>query len=254
MKILFLHGYAQSGRSFSAKTKATQKAFKNAFGADTIQFNIPDAPHRVNSPDMALGPTTACSAAASLSPGESDENDDVFGWWRWRGGSAEDPSAELVGFGDTLSDLGHVLDTFGPFDGVVGFSQGAACAALLASMLERPGAPHEFGTTHGPFRFVVCCGGFRAPVRYEQWYTPKIRTPVLHIIGSLDTVVGVDRSLQLARCCENGEDRILYHPGGHYVPATKNVVGPLMEFVRACCEEKQVERAISPDPLRGEEG
>lgn len=244
MKILFLHGYAQSGPSFSAKTKSVQKALKNAFGAQTIHFDILSAPHSIRLSDVTTPASTAAdstdSAAVLLSAGERVE-DDSFGWWHRRGSQSADSLARYVGLDDTLSFLSHHLNTHGPFDGVIGFSQGAACAALLASMLERPGAPQEFKTGHGPFKFAVCCGGFRLSVQYEHWYTPKIRTPILHIIGSLDAVVETELSLRLARCCEKGEDRVVYHPGGHYFPGTKDVVGSLVGFVRSCCEERSVE-------------
>lgn len=37
--------------------------------------------------------------------------------------------------------------------------------------------------------------------------------------------------------CESGS-RVLYHPGGHFVPIGKEMSSALVGFVRECCEEK----------------
>jgi predicted esterase len=76
--------------------------------------------------------------------------------------------------------------------GVLGFSQGAALAGMLAASLEpsRAWGTAGLATTHEPLAFAVCYSGFRAPgERCHGFYEPPISTPILHFIGSLDTVV-----------------------------------------------------------------
>jgi predicted esterase len=133
---------------------------------------------------------------------------------------------------------------------VLGFSQGAAAAAMVASLLEDRRAA-AFGADGGeqcpasfvgslPLRFAVCYSGFCAPrPRYRAFYEPPIATPVLHFIGSLDGVVEEGRSLELVRACEN--PRVVYHPGGHFVPIGKDMVGQLVAFIREACIEKSPE-------------
>ena len=71
----------------------------------------------------------------------------------------------------------------GPFVGILGFSQGAAVAAAIASMLERKQTlfpPIE----HPPVHFFVSVSGFRMRFeKYNQFY--PISTPSLHVIGIL---------------------------------------------------------------------
>jgi hypothetical protein len=67
-------------------------------------------------------------------------------------------------------------------------------------------------------------------------YEPKVRTPTLHYLGSLDTVVEEGRSKGLVERCE--EPVVVVHPGGHYVPVSKEWVMPLVGFVRKCVEAK----------------
>lgn len=124
----------------------------------------------------------------------------------------------------------------GPFDGCIGFSQGGALTSLLTSLLEpshAPSRPAAFTTTHPPLRFSIVYSGFRAPSpRYDYFYTPKIATPTLHFIGSLDTVVDESRSLALATEHAGEPPRVVYHPGGHYLPAGKQFANVVVAFVR----------------------
>lgn len=161
--------------------------------------------------------------------------------------------------------LGAVADAIkkeGPFEGVVGFSQGAAAAAMVASLLEgarrkeafgraeREGgmqypssflvADHEKGVdgfVQGPLKFTVCYSGFRAPdLLYNAFYQPPILTPTLHVLGQVDTVVDESRARALAAVCDSGAGRVVVHPGGHFVPSQKAWLDAVVGFVRECVE------------------
>lgn len=86
-----------------------------------------------------------------------------------------------------------------------------------------------------PLKFAVIYSGFYATPGDLGWmYTPKITTPTLHFLGSLDTVVEESRSLGLVERCE--EPLVLTHPGGHYVPVSKEWAMPLAGFIKKCVE------------------
>lgn len=168
--------------------------------------------------------------------------------------------------------LGAVAKTIreeGPFDGVVGFSQGAAAAAMVASLLEGRGRREAFekaeegggmkylgsfeeeggggvdGFVQGPLRFAVCYSGFRAPGRrYVGFYEPKIRTPVLNVLGQLDVVVDEVRARKLVSVCEGGDERVVVHPGGHFVPSQKPWLDAVVGFVKECVEGREVKREM----------
>ena len=172
--------------------------------------------------------------------------------------------------------LGAVAQTIreeGPFDGVIGFSQGAAAAGMVASLLEGRERKEAFekaaeggaggmgylgsflseeengeeggvdGFVQRPLKFAVCYSGFRAPGRrYAAFYEPRIRTPVLHVLGQLDVVVDEVRARGLVSACEGGEGRVVVHPGGHFVPSQKPWLDAVVGFVRECVGEKEVKR------------
>ena len=186
------------------------------------------------------------------------------------GGEAE---VEVVyeGIERGLESVADCIRAEGPFDGVVGFSQGAAAAAMVASLLEGEvrkeafelkggmGYPRSFlgevdGFVQGPLKFAVCYSGFRAPGRlYEGFYEPRIRTKVLHVLGQVDVVVDEVRGRGLVGVCEGGEGRVVVHPGGHFVPSQKPWLDAVVGFVKQCMEgegkeeDKEEERVEDMD-------
>lgn len=78
----------------------------------------------------------------------------------------------------------------GPFIGILGFSQGAAVAATLTSLLEKnnqdSGLPTNLGwrkINHPPVNFFISVSGFRWDFRKYDFLYP-IQTSGLHIIGT----------------------------------------------------------------------
>lgn len=150
--------------------------------------------------------------------------------------------------------IAATLQRDGPFAGVIGFSQGGCAAGMVASLLE-PGRRAAFDAAergggggggiaypaafaelrHPPLRFAVSYSGFGAPHElYRAFYEPKIATPMVHFVGSLDTVVEEERSLRLVRSCE-GPERVVYHPGGHFLPTQKQYISALAGFIQETC-------------------
>jgi hypothetical protein len=256
-------GYTQSGPLFHAKTRALEKALHKAFPpAPTapskskslptgtldphpggIQLIYPSGPRRLLASDIP-GYTPS-----STSPDAEPDVPDCRGWWQ-----RNDRTGEYEGMEDGFRTIADAIREAGGVDGVVGFSQGGAAAALVASLLEteRPKAfadgearggmryPESFlelRQSQGPLKFAVSYSAFRAPhLLYAPFYEPKISTPMLHVVGTLDSVVEESRSLALVEACV--EPKVVYHPGGHFVPIGKEMVGALVGFIRQCCEEE----------------
>ncbi len=151
-----------------------------------------------------------------------------------------------------MARIAEVLKSEGPFGGVVGFSQGGAAAGMVASLLERGrreafekaemsggmSFPDSFlaegEVIHPPLRFAISYSGFGAPSqRYQAFYEPKIETPVLHFLGSLDSVVEESRSQRLIDACAGKrEERVVFHPGGHFLPSQKQFLNTVIGFIR----------------------
>ncbi|TGZ79954.1 alpha/beta-hydrolase [Ascodesmis nigricans] len=210
-RILFLHGFTRSGAAFSAQTQALQTQL-HATCAPSGDFHFPDG-------------------TIPLQPSFADNIEGAYAWWR-----KCDESGLYIGLDDTLRFLGNYLDLHGPFAGVVGFSQGACLAAILASVLEREDRRMgEFGpgmvTEHGRLGFVVAMSGFRpAASVYDGFYVPRIETPVLSVLGRRDEIVKSERSVELHRACK--DVKVLWHERGHVVPRDEETVGRIVEWIK----------------------
>lgn len=251
-----LHGFTQSGPLFHAKTRALEKNLQKAF--PSIELHYPTAPIRLPKADIpTFGGTNPESEDTA---NEIEDGPDAWGWWR-RKGEAEPFTYEGIELG--LARIAEVLKSEGPFDGVIGFSQGGAAAGMVASLLEPErrksfetaqakggmSFPEPFvndtgfveGIIHPPLKFAVSYSGFAASTNplYQAFYEPQIRTPMLHFLGSLDTIVEEKRSLRLVDACVNGrkEGRLIYHPGGHFLPSNQRpYVAALISFIKEVTE------------------
>lgn len=265
LKILMLHGYTQSGRIFEIKTKALKKALEKIFPAFPKPGYLKQYPGGID----LVYPTAPLKLSVKDIPGVEVAGDEdsieAYGWWR-RKGDGEPYTYEGMEMG--LERIAQVLKNDGPFDGVLGFSQGGAAAGMVAALLE-PGRREAFETKqkdggmrypdsfaqdsgfieetiHPPLKFAVSYSGFGASSHplYKAFYDPKIVTPMLHVLGSADTVVSEERSLRLVDACAEGRGdegkvpRLIYHPGGHFLPSSqKQHVNALAAFIKEALGE-----------------
>jgi predicted esterase len=146
-----------------------------------------------------------------------------------------------------LDTVAKALKEHGPMDGVMGFSQGAALAAMVTSLLEEGRAdafaqvsdgmtyPPSFAELeHPPLKFGVCFSGLlNKHQKYTAFYEPRIQTRVLHVLGSMDTIVEESESLALAdRCVDGGAGMIIRHAGTHTVPSSERDIAAVIQFIR----------------------
>lgn len=195
----------------------------------------PTAPNRLSAADIPGYSSTTSGDAADE---ETPEITDAWAWFR-----KDEASGSYRLLDEGMDRLAQSIreDAGGRVDGVVGFSQGGFVASLLAAVLEPDRKVSEGGSRWAAtlreanggraLKFAVVYSGFFAPQAELAWlYEPKISTPTLHFIGSLDTVVEEGRSRGLVARCE--EPVVVVHPGGHYVPVSREWVNPLVGFVR----------------------
>ena len=238
MKILMLHGYTQNGPLFHAKTKVLEKHLKKIYPDLILTF--PTGPLQLRAEDVP----------GFDGSGTTPDDLEAYGWWR-RSNTADPP--EYAGIDVAFDMIANVIATEGPFDGVMGFSQGAALATMVASLLERPSRQGAFKHAketsalaisypasferlqQPPLKFLVSYCGFRAPgERYNGFYdNPTVQTPSCHVNGSLDTLVEESRWRTLMDACGGeGMTKLIIHPGGHFVPSGKQYLEAVADFIR----------------------
>jgi len=200
---------------------------------------------------MQLRPADITGYASTSTSDSAEDDTEYFAWWR-----RTEPGKVYQGMAEGLARVAETIRKEGPFDGAIGFSQGGAVTGILASLLE-PGRreafeaartidfqnaeyPQSFVQEDGriiqdQLKFAIVYSGFAAPPEhYSAYYEPKITTPVLHFLGSLDTLVDEQRSRILVNACEGGEQKVVIHPGGHFVPNQKVWLDAAVKFIGEC--------------------
>ncbi|KAL2157864.1 hypothetical protein VTH06DRAFT_4917 [Thermothelomyces fergusii] len=277
IRILMLHGYTQSGPIFKGKTNGLQKRLAKALATLGLEpvLIYPTAPNRLTVDDV-VGWERRQEPIADYEP-------DTWAWYR-----SDERQRRYLYLEEGMSRIAEALrqareearqegDEDGAVEGVIGFSQGGCMAAMLASALEGAHRPRGEGGEDGedkgegegearaherwleavreanggrPLKFAVVYGGFRAAPADLGWlYSPRIATPTMHWIGSLDTVVSEERSMGLVDQCV--DPVVVNHPGGHFVPIDPRSVNALVSFIHQYVQGKKDQKAQQQG---GEEG
>lgn len=205
VKILCLHGFAQSPEEFRSKSVQIQRALPD------VDFVFPQAAIALVTYDGDLQDRSRKSVHSASK----------FSWNHL----SEDMSSNLINLEALLSHLTPILERQGPFDGIMGFSQGAAAASALASLLEKP----ESTIKHSAFKFAILfCGARPSAAAFDHIYR-EIMTPSMHLIGKNDVMVPFERSIQLAESFNSST--LIHHPGNHFVPQGQRFTTKIVDFI-----------------------
>lgn len=129
------------------------------------------------------------------------------------------------GLQEALETVAQALATLGPFDGLLGFSQGAALAAYVCAL-------GQAGDPRFPLpRFIILVSGFcpRGLGLKEPIFQSPMSLPSLHIFGDTDRVIPSQESMQLANRFLGAIT--LTHSGGHFIPAAASHRQAYLKFL-----------------------
>jgi hypothetical protein len=157
-----------------------------------------------------------------------------FGWWH---GNFSSYREGFRGWRRTRDWLTQMFAGEPRFDGVFGFSQGAALVGLLPGLRAPGGRPAE--DTPLTFDFAIAVGGFlsRAP-EHEPILAARAgyQLPSLHIMGTSDRIVPAADSRVLAERFPSPV--VLEHTGGHIIPGIPPIRAKVGEFLRDMADRK----------------
>lgn len=80
---------------------------------------------------------------------------------------------------------------------------------------------------------------------YEKIYHPAIRTPTLHAIARMDTMIEPEESLELAHNCSNVTLYSFF--GTHYVPRTARFLDVLADLMQKAFHAGQKSEMKRPE-------
>ena len=157
-----------------------------------------------------------------------------FGWWH---GNFSAYREGFRGWGRTRDWLVRIFAGEPCFDGVFGFSQGAALVGLLPGLRAPDGRPTE--ATPLAFDFAIAVGGFRSDAaEHEPFFAARAgyQLPSLHIMGTSDRVVAAADSRVLAE--QFPSPVVLQHTGGHVIPGVPPIRAKVVEFLQEMADRK----------------
>ncbi|GIY44031.1 hypothetical protein CDAR_262641 [Caerostris darwini] len=171
LKILCLHGYRQDADSFKDKIGGFKKSIKNI--AELVFIN---APHEI---------TTEFCMTDNVEDGATIPKKGRS-WWFCDDSNdfnSRTKCDEAQGFQKSLDVVNEAFKSQGPFDGILGFSQGGALAALICALKENQEFVHDF-------YFVVIIAGFRSIAKcHQHLFSETLNSKSLHIIGEKDSCI-----------------------------------------------------------------
>ncbi|KAA8517859.1 hypothetical protein F0562_015352 [Nyssa sinensis] len=188
MKILCLHGFRTSGNFLQ---KQLSKWDPSIFAPHDFHMDFPDG----------LYPAAGKSDIEAIFPPP------YFEWFQFNMDFTEYTNLE-----ECISYLCEYIKSKGPFDGLLGFSQGATLSALLLGYQTQGKVLKE----HPPMKLFVSISGtkFKDPSLCEVAYKDPIKVKSVHFVGAKDWLRLP--SEELATAFDN--PLIIRHPQGHTVP------------------------------------
>ncbi|KAL2172031.1 hypothetical protein VTG60DRAFT_768 [Thermothelomyces hinnuleus] len=201
IKVLGLHGMGTSGRIFQSQTAAFRSKLP-----DTFVFEFLDAPHRTN-------PAPATDIFFKS---------DHLGWW-------QTPTVDNIR--NALEVLDEHLKKHGPYDILMGFSQGCSLIAsyILFHTRKTPNAPLPFKSA------VFICGGI--PLSVLEYLGIEVSEEAKEINQKTGDLLR-NRTQALARMAERHDDikpghattwdnltGLVHNPANAEMPKESNVFG-----------------------------
>lgn len=207
MRVLALHGWRTS-----AKVLDWQYTTYSGLGpklSDLIEVTCIDAPH------PAKGPT--------MGGIENFVDGPYFEWWDAMKRPGSDTQSLYNGMPETVSYVLDYVKTHGPFDGLMGFSQGGTLAAVIMAL-------HQAGTCTiqpSPPRFCLIFAGLTSrDYRHAELYDTPIASPAFLVYGDKDPTARYTKRLASAFT----KPWVVSHAGGHVVPPLR---GEQLEQLRS---------------------
>lgn len=218
LRILVLHGHKQNAASFK---KATKKVLHPL--ASLAELVFVNGPHPYH-------PPAATSEVMDVMEESQYSNKRTF--WHM----SEDPAnMHYSGLEESIRYIDEKCRVDGPFQGVIGFSQGGCLAAILTRLQSR----QSYRVQHCQFQFVAMISAFPCrDIRPEfsmistssnSAVEESIGVSSFHSWGLADTLMDPDRSAALMNHFQNP---VVYtHSGGHFSGMSGWPIQELMQWL-----------------------
>lgn len=201
--LLVLHGYTMNSESMRAHVAPLTAGFP----AD-LEVVIPPSPH-----PCATESVDRFYAATGLTRFPPP----YLTWW-----DASDDGTEYRGWEQSRDALAALIERHAPAS-VLGFSQGAIVASVLAAMASK-------GSLPGLSSVILVAGRTPRATSLASLFDEPIRVPSLHVWGERDGLATSSRELSLH--FEESTRQVVTWSGGHRVPVEGPGAAAIAGFLR----------------------
>jgi hypothetical protein len=224
-------GYAQNGAMMFRKLRQLQHRLDKSLGHEYpggVEMVCPDG-------TIALAPSIqGDSEKPRGQPTYQDLMDmNLRGWWK-----NLDTVNRYNGIIESLEMLAAMLRE-NHFDGIIGFSQGATLATMLAALCEgdssrlralaEQGEPVVIAPPQPPFKFALLSCGYKGTEKYYSgFYNPRLTTPILFDIATLDHMVETSLSNEWISVSHTSQN--ILRRGGHWFPTDEKSLCSMVSF------------------------
>jgi len=226
LRVLCLHGYAQSAQQFRQKTGSLRSESKKV-----AEWMFAAAPHALNAEQLQARREQTGRAVPEGQAAVPEE--ELFSWWRY---DRADDTYDSATLDASVAALADIYQTDGPFDGVLGFSQGAAMALILAARQQQGTLP---AALQGRVGFVALFSGFLPhdeAMAAEIVAIGELSSESFHSFGEQDAIIPTDMSRRAVGCF-GANAVVVTHAGGHLVSSER----PVRKGFKAFLQERRAE-------------
>ena len=226
-RILCLHGKAQTGESFAKKIGGARRKLERAFDLTFL-----DAP--IDLEDEA-NQSVANNGLPMMNTGRA---------WFLReplGGDGDENGEPLYRYTKLHESIDYVVKFSkenGPYDGLMGFSQGGTLATALAtSGCVKVDAVVTAGAPCIDEAFAAALDTASAGTSVEGQEVSGVSIPKLHLAGETDAMIPVESVAKLSEKGGNGE--IVVHDKGHLFPTKALYTDKMVTFLKSTLGEQK---------------
>ncbi|CAF1481452.1 unnamed protein product [Adineta steineri] len=213
-RILVLHGYYDSAQNREYQMRSLVRSMKD------IDFVFINSPFPFVNYDF-------------LKSTDNPSNEERYQWMSYKPTEWSVSAYDYDTIKESIEYITNYINQNGPFDGLLGFSQGAiVCVTML---LDIP----NWSILPACIKFVILVG---CPPINDKTIKPildtlnkKNQVPTLHVSGRNDTLITTEMSEIIFKYFDPYSAEFYIHKGGHYCPNDSSFRHKLQEFIQRAC-------------------
>ena len=224
-KILFLHGYMQSGHIFEMRMKTLTKKLMKKYQKTSFNFLFPNAPNILQTQNVEG------EIQRGWMETEKDKDKEYF----------EMKSANYIGMTEAIKNIFDIGKNNNDIDCILSFSQASCLLIFLIILSIYKEGEYNFKNYFPNVKCIIIASGFYKPFPKNNEFKDifeklennddqkKFEIPSLHIYGLSDEIINHERSKEVLKFFSNYEEYA--HKGRHFVPSDKAGIERIEKFL-----------------------